>query len=75
MNTKHFILPVIGLSSFLATYAVVSLWLVVVDNYALTKAIHSSENACISHWISQGVERVNILRSDGTCTIITNQGE
>ena len=47
------------------------LWGSLIINYDLSKAQYDSENVCISHWISQGVERRNIVRSGGTCAIIT----
>ena len=56
-------------------YATVTLWVSFVDNYNLMKTLRNSEDICIAHWISQGVERRNIVPSDGTCSIITNQGE
>jgi len=53
--------------------AILLLWGSAIVNYDISKAQYDSENACISHWIIQGVERSNIVRANGTCTIVNNQ--
>ena len=37
--------------------------------YQVTEANWVSQNKCISHWISQGVERSDIYRDKETCRI------
>ena len=54
-----------------AVTSLLLLWGSLIVNYDLTKARYDSENACISHWVSQGIERRNIVRAGGTCAIIT----
>jgi len=49
------------------------LWASFLTNYNIAQANYASENRCIAHWIQQGVERRNIIRSGGTCTIVNNQ--
>ena len=38
-------------------------------NFNLHQSNYDAENVCISHWISQGVERADIIRVSGTCSV------
>ena len=51
-------------SSALTLYA-----LAAYHTYEITEANWVSQNKCISHWISQGVERSDIYRDGGTCRV------
>jgi len=39
-------------------------------NFKLTEYTYHTENKCIAHWVRQGIDRRDIRRTNGTCTII-----
>lgn len=37
--------------------------------FAKEQAVWNQENKCIAHFVSLGIERVNIIRDDGSCKV------
>ena len=40
-----------------------------VVNFNLYQSNYNAENICTAHWIAQGVERADIIRVSGTCSV------
>ena len=40
-----------------------------VVNFNLHQSNYDAENVCIAHWVSQGIERADIIRVNGQCFI------
>jgi hypothetical protein len=70
---KRFVIPVVSILTPIAVYAIITLWVAALDSYYLTKAHYDSANICTGYWVAQGVERRNIIRTDGICTIVTGE--
>ena len=55
-----------------STFAIVVWSMAAWSDFQLTSANYHSENKCIAHWVSHGIERRDISRVDGTCIVVKN---